>query len=85
MQKGTNFSLFASCFMNGEKSVIVCEPKKEGKEKARVFPHPLLLLSNQIQLGFCCRIIEMFKCENRNDLHFELNVFTSTNENVPVA
>lgn len=59
--------------------------KEERKRKGLHLPSFTLLLSNQIQLGFCCPIIEMFKCENRNDIHFERNVFTSTNENVPVA
>lgn len=59
--------------------------KEERKRKGLHLFSFSLLLSNQIQLGFCCPIIEMFKCENRNDLHLERNVFTSTNENVPVA
>lgn len=82
--RGTNFSLFfAFCIVNDEKSLNICEQKRRKERKWPV--SPFMLLSNQIQQGFCCLIIEMFKCENRNDLHSERNVFTSTNENVPVA
>lgn len=78
------FLLF--CFVNSEKSLNICESKKEERKRKGLHLFSFsLLLSNQIQLGFCCPIIEMFKCENRSDLHFERNVFTSTNENVPVA
>lgn len=76
------------CFLLHERWKIfkhMWTEKVERKRKGLHLPSFTLLLSNQIQLGFCCLIIEMFKCENRNDIHFERNVFTSTNENVPVA
>lgn len=41
------------------------------------------VLHNQILP--CWEIIEMLKCENPNDFHLLRNIFTSTNENVPVA